>query len=162
MSASITLEISNIEALNAFKSRVARLTKIKEHDLLTEIGARGESQTRRRIETEKTAPDGTPWVKNTEGTSILRKSGRHLLDSIAFNVSGKTTEWGASWEFAHVHQNGAVILPKTKKALSFMIGGKRVSAKKVTIPARPFVGLSPANGNEIEGLVSDFLGSLLS
>ena len=161
MSVSISLEISNLEALNAFKSRIAKLVHLNEDELLTVVGALGESQTRRRIETEKTAPDGSAWPKNSEGTSILRQTGQNLLDSIAFNVRGKTAEWGASWEFAHVHQNGAVILPKTKKALSFMIGGKRISAKKVTIPARPFVGLSPANGNEIERVVSDFLGSLV-
>lgn len=161
MSASITLEIGNIEGLQALVSRIAKFTKLNEHELLTEIGALGESQTRRRITSEKTAPDGSPWPKNKEGTSILHKTGRHLLDSIAYTVSGNTTEWGASWEFAHVHQNGAVIKPKTAKALSFMMGGKRVSAKQVTIPARPFVGLSAANGNEIQHLVTDYLGSLL-
>jgi phage virion morphogenesis protein len=136
------------------------LARLDEDALLTTIGATGEMQTRRRIEEEKTAPDGSAWPANRAGTSILLQSGSNLRDSIAHDVGGGATEWGASWEYAHVHQDGAVIKPRDAKRLSFMIGGERVFARQVTIPARSFVGLSEANKSEIVDVVTDFLGVL--
>lgn len=124
--------------------------------LLSSIGALGEDQTRRRITDEKTGPDGAAWPKNRAGTPTLVQSGQHLLQSIAWIQGGDSVEWGATWEYAHVHQYGATIVPSTAQRLSFMAGGRRVFAKKVTIPARPFVGLSASNAEEITDLVTDF------
>ena len=126
-------------------------------ELMSAVALLGENQTRRRIESEKTAPDGTPWLPNLEGTSILLRSGRNLRDSVASYSSGSEAVWGASWEFAHVHQDGATIVPKNAKALVFVIGGRTVRAKKATIPPRPFVGLSDDNREELRELVTDFL-----
>jgi phage gpG-like protein len=153
----VVIEVGSLAAASALVSRFAHLD---EAALLTTIGPVGESQTRRRIEEEKTAPDGTPWPPNKAGTSILLQTGRHLRDSIAHNVSAPDVEWGSSWEFAHVHQNGATIVPKGAEALSFEIGGRRVHAKRVTIPPRAFVGLSDDNGREIEEVTTNFLRSL--
>lgn len=156
---SITVDLSEFDA------QLARLGPVLDPDvaeLTASIGALGESQTRRRITDEKTAPDGTPWQPNRAGTSILHKSGRNLLDSVAFVSDNDSTEWGATWEFAHVHQDGAVIEPRTAKMLRFQGPAGPVFAKKVTIPARPFVGLSDANRSEIEDLVTDFFGDLLT
>lgn len=128
--------------------------------LLEEIAALGESQTRRRISEEKTAPDGTPWAPNRAGTPILTETGQHLLASLAFHSSGEEAVWGAAWEHAHVHQEGAVITAKSAPFLTFFAGGKFISKKSVTIPARPFVGLSDDNRDEIEDLVTDHFGRL--
>ncbi|KZM49454.1 phage virion morphogenesis protein [Labrenzia sp. OB1] len=155
MSVSIQLDSSDLEEALV---RLRPLLEFEPASMMDAIAALGESQTRRRIESEKTAPDGTPWADNHEGTSILRQTGRNLLDSVASRSSATDAEWGAAWEFAHVHQYGAVIEPKDAKALAFQIGGQPVFAKRVTIPARPFVGLSTGNEAEIEDLVTDFLG----
>lgn len=153
----ISIEVSGLEqAIDV----VDRLAALPEGALLTAIGAIGESQTRRRIESEKTSPDGAPWKPNRDGTSILFRSGEHLRDSIAFEVTGAAVRWGSSWQFAHVHQHGATIVPKSAKRLVFRSGGARRFAKKVTIPARPFVGLSAANAVEMNRVVTDFLGHL--
>jgi phage virion morphogenesis protein len=128
--------------------------------LMTGIAALGESQTRRRISEEKTAPDGSAWKPNAEGTSILLQTGQHLLQSIAWEASADTAEWGATWEYAHVHQDGMTIVPRNAKNLVFKIAGKTIAASKVTIPARPFVGLSADNEMEMEELITDFLGGL--
>ncbi len=152
----ITIEVHDLAAANAL---IGRFADLDEAALLTTIGGIGEMQTRRRIEEEKTAPDGTAWAANREGTSILLRSGEHLRDSLAFEVGAGEVSWGSSWEYAHVHQEGAVINAKGK-GLSFVSGGKRRFAKRVTIPARPFVGLSTANGTEIEQVVTDWLGRL--
>ncbi|MCX5512277.1 phage morphogenesis protein [Kaistia algarum] len=137
---------------------VSGLGDFERRDLLSSIGALGESQTRRRIVDEKTGPDGTPWPPNREGTPILVRSGQHLLASVSWIAGSDEVQWGAGWEYAHVHQDGMTIVPKTAQRLVFTSGGKKVHAKKVTIPPRPFVGLSSDNIAEIEELVSDVFG----
>lgn len=136
--------------------RLDPLLDVEPGPLMDGIAALGESQTRRRIESEKTAPDGTPWKENHTGTPILRRTGRHLLDSVASVSGSEHAEWGASWEFAHVHQTGMTIVPRSAKALAFSIGGNFVMSQEVTVPARPFVGLSEDNRGEILDLVSDY------
>ncbi len=156
MSIGLSIDIADLLKAEMHVTRLA-LTAGAAAGLLEEIGALGESQTRRRIEVEKTAPDGTPWAPNREGHSILLETGRHLRDSVAFIAGTDEVQWGESWEFAHVHQFGATIAPKAAKALIFKLNGKTVSARKVTIPARPSVGISAANAREITEHVSDFL-----
>lgn len=155
---SVVVDLSGLKLAEDF---LARLAAFDESELLTAIGAMGESQTRRRITDEKTAPDGTAWPANKEGTSILMRTGGNLLGSVAYIVGASEVAWGASWEFAHIHQDGAKISAKNAKALFFRIGKTKVFAKSVTIPARPFVGLSDDNRTEIEELVTDHFGSLL-
>jgi phage gpG-like protein len=155
MSISITLDVSDLDA--ALK-RLRPLFDFDPSELMTTLGALGESQTRRRISEEKTAPDGTPWAPNVAGTSILVDSGQHLLYSIAWTASPEEAEWGATWEHAHVHQDGMTIVPKESDRLVFQLGGRTVFAKEVTIPARPFVGLSEDNRREILDVITDHFG----
>lgn len=160
MDGGITIIIDTAD-IGHLVSRLGSLADPELSELMTMIGALGESQTRRRIEEEKTAPDGSAWPPNKEGTSILRRTGRHLLDSIAFEAGSNEVQWGSSWEFAHVHQYGATIVPKSADALAFQIGGRWVHAQRAVIPARPFVGLSSENAKEIEELATDWFGGLL-
>ncbi|MCB1535529.1 MAG: phage virion morphogenesis protein [Rhodoblastus sp.] len=153
--------VVEISGLKLAESLLAKILAFDETELLTAIGAMGESQTRRRISDEKTAPDGAAWPPNREGTSILLRTGGNLLGSVAYIVGSGEVQWGASWEFAHIHQDGAKISAKNAKALFFRIGGQKVAAKSVTIPARPFVGLSDDNRKEIEELVTDVFGRLV-
>lgn len=155
---SVRIEIDASDLLKTM-DLVSTLGDFNSAPLMEEIATLGESQTRRRITDEKTAPDGSAWPDNVEGTPTLHRTGTNLLDSIAFASGEDQAEWGASWEFAHVHQYGAVIKPVNAKALRFSIGGKHVSAKQVTIPERPFVGISDDNAEEIRDLVTGFLGS---
>lgn len=50
-----------------------------------------------------------------------------------------------------VHQRGMTIVPRSAKRLVFRVGrnAQPIFAKKVTIPARPFIGLSADNLKEI-------------
>lgn len=144
-----------------FEGLVSRMGAADTEPLMTNIGAVLESSMRERIEETKTAPDGTAWPPNRAGTSTLYETGRHLRDSLAFIASADQVEAGSSWEFAHVHQDGAVIKPKDAKRLSFMVGNRRVFARQVTIPARPFVGMSAEDGDEIERVAADWLRTLV-
>ena len=157
MSYSITIDASDLD--DALK-RLRPIFEFEPHELMTAIASLGDSQTRRRIAEEKTAPDGTPWQPNTQGTPILVQTGQNLLYSLAWTSSASEAEWGATWEYAHVHQEGMTIVPKEAAALIFNLGGKDIKAKKVTIPARPFVGISEENEREIVELVTDHFGVL--
>ena len=155
MSVSIEIDIGDLdEAI----MRLRPLTDFEPVPLMETIAAIGESQTRRRIESEKTAPDGTPWPDNIAETPILRETGRNLLDSVASSATADVAEWGAGWEYAHVHQNGMTIVPREAGKLAFTVAGRFVLADEVTIPARPFVGLSDENRQEILEIVTDYLG----
>lgn len=156
MAAGIRIDV-DIGDFDAALAQLRPLLDLEVAPLMEAIGALGESQTRRRITDEKTAPDGSAWPPNAEGTSILLRTGEHLLGSIAYTASGDQAQWGASWEYAHVHQDGATIKPQSAPALAFSVGGKSVHARQVTIPARPFVGLSADNWQELRELVTDYV-----
>ena len=155
----ISITIDAGDFAGAFK-KLRPIFDFQPAELMSTLGAIGESQTRRRISEEKAAPDGTAWRPNTQGTPILVETGQHLLYSIAWTASDDVAEWGSTWEYAHVHQDGMTIVPKNAKALVFKLGGETVTAKSVTIPARPFVGISAENAQEIADVVTDYFGAL--
>lgn len=151
---SIHIDISGLEQARAL---VSGLGDRDTTDLMSDIGAVLESHIRERIEETKRAPDGSPWPPNRAGTSTLLATGQHLRDSVAFIAGANEVEVGSSWEFAHVHQDGAVIKPKNAKRLVFMAGKGKVFARRVTIPARPFVGWSAEDEAEVRRLTTDWL-----
>ncbi|MGB3831515.1 MAG: phage virion morphogenesis protein [Mesorhizobium sp.] len=157
---SIVIDASSIDGALA---ALAPILEFESSEMMSAIGQLGEHQTRRRIESEKTSPDGAAWPPNLKGTSILAATGTNLFDSIAQTSTAEQAEWGASWEFAHIHQEGAIITPKNARYLAVpaaafgAVDGVRY-LKSVTIPARPFVGISDANAQEIIDLVTDHFG----
>lgn len=157
---SVSIVIDGGKGLEHALKMLKRFTHFEPAELMTTLGALGESQTRRRISEEKTAPDGTSWAPNLREGDILVETGQHLLASIGWTASAEQAEWGAAWEYAHVHQYGATIKPTDKARLVFSMGGATIFAKQVTIPARPFVGLSSENEQEIIDTVTDYFGVL--
>lgn len=124
-------------------------------DALTyEIGSLIEDQTKRRIMDEKTAPDGTPWApwsdayaeslkrpNRTNPRSLLVGEG-DLLGSIQNYTTGETVQVGTNLVYGAIHQ----------------FGGEPVG---INIPARPYLGLSDDDAQEIEELVAGRLEDLL-
>ena len=111
--------------------------------------------------TEKQAPDGSPWVKNRKGSPILYASGA-LHDSIDYRASADQVETGSPLVYAAIHHFGGVIKPKNGKALAFMAGNDQVFAKSVTMPARPYLGISSDNADEIKEVVTDFMREVMA
>lgn len=140
---------------DAIKS-ASKLVDFEHFELMDVIGRLVQNQTRQRIVSEKEGPDGTAWVANHEGTSTLYASGA-LHDSIDYQSGMDEVEIGSALVYAAIHQFGGVIKPKKAKSLSFMKGNARVYARSVNIPARPYLGLSADNIDEINSVVSDFL-----
>lgn len=160
---SISIVVDSSDFGDVFR-KLRPLTEFDEVELMSTLGALGESQTRRRITEEKTGPDGQAWPPNLQGTPTLVETGQHLLYSIAWTASASEAEWGSTWEYAHVHQAGMTIKAVNGKALKWwwQSGGhvNFAMAPSVTIPARPFVGISDDNRREIIETVTDVLGVL--
>jgi hypothetical protein len=101
-------------------------------------------------------PDGEVWPQRRLGTSrhpLLNQTGE--LYAAATGGAGHVHRTGyreviygvqkaasGSRAGAAVHQYGATIVPRFKKFLSFVVDGIRYFAKKVVIPARPYIGCS--------------------
>lgn len=144
---------------SGFKEAAAIIARIASPDVpqyLDELGSLVTSQTQRRIRSEKTSPAGDAWKANAEGTSTLFQSGA-LDDSIHHEVGGAEVEVGSNLIYAGIHQFGGDIVPKSKNALAFTVGGDFVLAKKVTMPPRPYVGISAANATEIVSFTEGFI-----
>lgn len=133
-------------------------------DLMDQIGAYGVSSTQQRF-IDETGPEGIRWLKSErakiENGQTLRDEG-FLYQSMTHDFNDKSTEWGTNRPYASIHQTGGTIVPKAKKALAFRLaGGRFVMVKKVTIPARPFLGVNNEDGKEIEAIAVDWLRGCL-
>lgn len=149
---------------------LAALSRLVENRplMLAMLGAEVESQTRDRIGSERAAPDGTPWpawspkASHHAGQSLLQASGA-LIDSIHYVVDGDEVAVGSGLVYAGIHHFGGVIKPKNGRFLHFMgAGGASVFLTQVTMPARPYFGLSPANENHLMETVADYITRQLS
>jgi len=139
-----TLVLESPEA----QAALARLSPGLLAQIGDEVGALVADQTTRRIDAEKTAPDGTPWApwspryaariarrKGVSGRSLLVGEG-NLLGSIQNYVSGPDIVVGTNIEYGAIHQFGG-----------------DPGAEGGGIPARPYLGVSIENAAEIEDLV---------
>jgi phage gpG-like protein len=146
-----------VTGLDAALARIAAAGRLEFYELLDGLSRQGVDQTKRRIEIEKTSPEGAAWPKTTDGRAALFVGGTHLARSIDHAVSGDAAIWGSGWIGARVHQFGAVIKPVNARFLAFTIGGQKIFAKKVTIPARPYLGVSAQNAVELEETAARFI-----
>lgn len=140
---------------------LSKFTDIDVGQLNDPVGALVTSQVQERIATTKEGPDGTKWKANNAGTSTLEDTGG-LRDSIHHVLEGDAVAIGSDKIYAAIQHFGGTIVPKEASHLVFKIGGFFVSAKKVTLPARPYLGLSSANIAEIHRLITSILSRLVS
>ncbi|MDA8483595.1 phage virion morphogenesis protein [Pseudomonas resinovorans] len=132
--------------------------------LLKKIAYYGESSTRERFNSE-TAPDGQKWKESLRarltGGKTLTQDG-HLGDSITSTANDQKAEWGSNRIYAAIHQFGGVIKPKSATALRFQIPGLGwVTRQQVTLPARPYLGISDDDQENILDLVNQHISSLI-
>lgn len=137
---------------------------------LRSIGAAIVKNTQLRFEAE-TGPKGVPWKKSrraaSQGGKTLQDS-RRLYASLTSRVVGAgTLEVGTNVAYAAVHQFGATIRPKTSrgtrasgttKRLKFRIpGGGFRTVASVTIPARPFLGFTQEDREDVSDILARHL-----
>lgn len=130
------------------------------HNLLEGIGSMLVRNTEKRFQKEE-SPSGEKWKKSQRA---IRQNGKTLTDSgelknsISSQVQGKTVQVGTNKEYARIHQFGGEIKPKNKKTLFFETAdGKKIIAKKVTMPPRPFIGISDDDIDDAKGQIADFM-----
>lgn len=106
-------------------------------------------------------PDGKPWkpsirVQLMGGQTML--DGGNLQKSIHSEHGRNFVAVGTNDHRAPMLHFGGRIVPKAGKALAFQLpGGQAVTVKSVTIPARPFLGVSSDDEVQIGEIVYDYL-----
>lgn len=165
----------DLRPLQKAQDWINRLHGFDRSELMQGLVSLTESQTRRRIEFEKVAPDGTPWpdwsdayaAERPSGASLLQASGA-LLDSIRGELQGDEGVVGSHLVYAGIQNDGGTtkaheIRPKDKQALAFG-GGHPVKVVKhpgSEIPARTYLGYSDDNRLEIQAEAIAFFEALL-
>ncbi len=134
---------------------------------LKNIGEQLLKSTRKRFD-DGVDPAGQPWAPlnpaykaGKKGNKILVGAGMRggLLGTIVYLVTGSRLMIGTNKVYAAIHQFGGVIQPRSGGYLVFRLGGRLVHAKKVTIPARPFLGISTEDRTEIEMVIRDHIAA---
>ncbi|WP_336288649.1 phage virion morphogenesis protein [Bartonella sp. CB60] len=159
MSISTHIEIKET-GLQAALSFLQKSASVPMGTLAQGVGRLIQENTRRRLQSEKTSPQGGKWKSNHANTSILFASGA-LSRSIDVIASPEKVVVGSGLVYARIHQLGGVIRPKNGKTLRFCLtSGKAhrfVSVRHVTMPARPYLGISEQNKIEIIKAAEDWL-----
>lgn len=152
----------NIDALPAAQGVLSISASVKNtQPMMAGIGAVLVNRIRLGFRTG-TDPWGRPWapLKMRKGQP-LRDTGR-LQRSIGYAASADQVTVGTNVLYAKVHQFGAIIKPVRAAFLIFVnrITGKKVLAKQVTVPARPFlpilggqISLPPAWTGAVVGVI---------
>lgn len=128
--------------------------------LMESIGDALVSGTLKRFDAEED-PQGRKWEPSgrasEEGGQTLTNIGR-LRDSIDRVATPDKVMVGSNLAYARIHQEGGTITPKTAKKLVFTgRGGKKVAVDKVTIPARPYLGVSEDDMDDVKAAMTKFL-----
>lgn len=173
MSAVISTRGPSLEEI--YRKLTGIATPARKRELLEQIGATHESQVRRRIQNEKTAPDGTAWPAWSEqyaktrhgGQSLLSGEGE-LLSSIENQLLSHAVAIGTPLVYGGVHQNGfdgRINVPAHQRRITQAFGKalkapKTISvsafSRQMSMPQREYLGLSTSNRNEMLKVIGQF------
>jgi phage gpG-like protein len=159
MVATLTYRLDATEALSQLETYGSSASDLT--ILMDQIGQLLSRSATDRIRDTNVSPDGTPWYPSDRvdlfGGKTLLESGE-LARSITHEAGPDQVAIGSNMIYAGVHQTGAVIVPKTAQALTFMLpGGAFVEVGKVEIPARPYLGISDTDEEDILDLTGMYL-----
>lgn len=122
------------------------------------------TSTRQRFKEQK-SPEGKAWKTSIRAE---QEGGATLSDTAGLknSIKSKATQdgfaVGTNKIYARTHQfgePGRIIRAKTPKGLRFKVSGNWVNKKKVivSIPSRPYLGISEDDMNEIKSTVLDMI-----
>jgi len=113
---------------------------------------------------EQKEPSGKKWknsIRASEEGGVTLTNTARLKNSIKSVADKSGAAVGTNTIYAGTHQFGArrTIRAESARGLRFKVGGKWVTKKKVkiNIPARPFLGISKDDQEEIKGILEDAL-----
>jgi len=142
---SVGMQVTGDEAVLIHLRLIRDLPTDYEYELLYSLGAEIESQTRRRVLVEKTAPDGTPWAPWSPGYAATRGGGQSLLMDSGQMVMSL---------YQRVESHAVVVGTNKVYAADHQFGKDR-------LPARPFLGFSDDNLRDLESVATDYLSQIL-
>lgn len=177
----ISIEVSGDRQLEDMRRAIEKLADGSlQAELLESLGAVVESQTRRRIADEKTAPDGGRWpdwsdgyAKTRHGNQSLLQGNGDLLDSIQYVVGKGVVHIGTPLDYGRVMNDGfsgSVAVSSHKRLITQAFGRvlkhavwQSVGAhnRMMDTPQREFLGLSSDNQQELLRVVGDFWKEVL-
>lgn len=138
----VQIEVT-LQGIERVQAALGRLATTDLEYLVHEVGEYLTNSTKDRMD-HGVAPDGSPWQPWSATYAATRHDGHSLLissmslqESIGNISSGLVASVGAHMIYAAIHQTG----------------GKAGRGHKVTIPARPYLGLSDADRDAVEALV---------
>lgn len=129
--------------------------------VLDEVGEAVAALTMRRFEEGK-GPDGGEWQPSARAAAVggqtLVERGT-LRDSITHTVlpGAGGVEVGTNVRYGAIHQFGGRVEAKTDKGLRFRVAGQWIRKAAVTIPARPYLGLSDDDESDLVAIVDDWM-----
>ena len=157
---SLTFQVMDEEVQRAVQQLGRIMTNTR--PLMHAIGVGLVGSTHQRF-ISQTDPDGQAWqtlnqdyASTKRNSRILTESGR-LRDSINARASNDEVRVGSNVVYAAIHQLGGTIRPKNGELLVFRIGDRLIKAKSVTLPARPYLGISVQDEAMIAETVFGFL-----
>lgn len=150
------------------RAGLERLSRLDTQTLMPRLGEYLQRSTKARFKTQ-IAPDGrTPWAQLKERYAQRKKYNHdkvltlrgYLRSSIHYQIpNAQTVEVGSNQKYAAIHQFGGTIQKKARPATVHFGAGKTKNLfvkkknaarhKQVTIDARPFLGLSETDRQEI-------------
>lgn len=147
-----------------FLKKMAKVTDpARRTDLFDHFGYYLLSSTQQRF-IDQVGPDGRKWKPSArakqQGGSTLRNSGM-LFSSLTYQAAADSVVVGSNKIYAGIHQLGGTIRPKSAKKLAFRVGSGFVFVDKVTMPARPYLGVNDADREELENIGTDWLEDTL-
>lgn len=120
-----------------------------------------------RFEKEQKSPEGEKWQplspqyqaeKRKNANKILVRDG-NLKNLLRYQANDKSVVFGSDRKYARLHQYGGTIKPKKAKVLKI---GEHGFARKATIPARPWLGLSKQNEKYLLKKTEGFLQKIIA
>lgn len=136
------LQFKFLPSAKRVQSSLSKMTNLPLNGLLGDLGAKMLEQNRNRLTDLKESPDGKPWKKwsskyqSTNPPGDLLEESHQLLDSLAVRQGPDAVSVGSDLLYAAVHLLGS---------------------EKRNIPARPFLGFSDENMEELGQIATDFL-----
>lgn len=149
--AGVQVELT-LQGIEGAARALGQLAETDIEDLAFDVGALLESSTQERIASEKAAPDGTPWdpwsasyARTRKASQSLLVQSNDLLTATQNYTTGTTVRVGNNLVYGAIHQMGGEIENAWGRGIT------------VEMPARPYLGLSPADTRAIEDLIADRL-----
>ena len=159
---SVSVKVDVDGDIDQLISRLDRISGIDKAGVMNAIAEGLRTSTQERFRTG-TAPDGSRWEPSARASG--KKQGKTLVQSggMKNSIRAKADESGAAVGtnkiYAATHQFGdeRTIRAKNGKYLKFKIGDRFVSVPsvRVSIPARPFLGVSQSDDEDIRELLDE-------